>query len=234
MVLVFKPSLLGLLSIITFSAAHSPAWPTIAYSEVIHTLRHDVLPRKQQDDQHGGRPSLAKRSASPSIVQQDDRVKLELSAFNRTFYLHLQPNYDLIHPQLDLSGHEDLFSVDDITAFKGVVVQDEDHSRRKWDRALSSTAAEGTGSVEHMLQEEGVLGWARMMIEHAEDESLILRGAFTVHGDTHHVNTRQHYHHQKRSDDHSPSPSPSTTPSQLVIYRDSDLDKRPSSLRERQ
>ncbi|KAF9979991.1 hypothetical protein BGZ75_009004 [Mortierella antarctica] len=222
MVLVYKHSLLVLLSIFTFSAAHSPAWPTIAYSEVIHTVRHDVLPRKQRDG-HGA-PSLAKRSAGPSIVQQDDRVKLELSAFNRTFYLHLQPNYDLIHPQLDLSGHEDLHSKDDITAFKGVVVQDEDHSRRKWDRAMSSMAVEGTDTVEHMLQEEGVLGWARMMIEHADDESLILRGAFTAHGDTYHVNTRQHYHRQKRSDDHVPSPSPG----QLVIYRDSDLHKRPN------
>ncbi|KAG9324318.1 hypothetical protein KVV02_006564 [Mortierella alpina] len=222
MVLVYKHSLLVLLSIITFSAAHSPAWPTIAYSEVIHTVRHDVLPRKQRDGL--GAPSLAKRSAGPSIVQQDDRVKLELSAFNRTFFLHLQPNYDLIHPQLDLSGHEDLHSKDDITAFKGVVVQDEDHSRRKWDRAMSSMAVEGTDTVEHMLQEEGVLGWARMMIEHADDESLILRGAFTAHGDTYHVNTRQHYHCQKRSEDHVPSSSPG----QLVIYRDSDLHKRPS------
>lgn len=53
-----------------------------------------------------------------------------------------------------------------------------------------------------------------------------MRGAFTTKDDTYHITSHQHYHVQKRSNDHSPpsSSSPAIS-SQLVIYRDSDLHK---------
>ncbi|KAG0359862.1 hypothetical protein BGZ54_009799 [Gamsiella multidivaricata] len=87
-------------------------------------------------------------------------------------------------------------------------------------------------TVEHMLYEEGVVGWARMMIEHDPDsaDSLVLRGAFMVHGDTYHVTSQQSYHIQKRSDDASPASTFSA--SRLIIYRDSDL-YNPSTLSRR-
>ena len=100
-------------------------------------------------------------------MQRGDRVRLEFSAFNTTFFLHLEPNNDLIHPGLDLSEHDDLNSVHDIKAFKGFVVKDEDTSLRKWNRDLTTSAVEGSShTYQHKLYEEGVLGWARMMIEH--------------------------------------------------------------------
>ncbi|KAF9110316.1 hypothetical protein BGX27_006498 [Mortierella sp. AM989] len=116
-------------------------------------------------------------------------------------------------------------------AFKGIVVQDEHHSDRKWDRA-ARTSGTVKRSVEHMLHEDGVLGWARMMIEHDPDNenALVLRGAFMAGGDTYHVSTLQHYHIQKRSDDAVPSASRSSQ-SNPIIYRDSDLYTRPNNLR---
>jgi hypothetical protein len=71
----------------------------------------------------------------------------------------------LIHPDADLGPG---VSKEDFKAFKGVVVQDNDHSERKWRHAAMTTRAE-KHTIEHMLYEEGVLGWARMMIEHDPD-----------------------------------------------------------------
>ncbi|KAF9329823.1 hypothetical protein BGZ91_000383, partial [Linnemannia elongata] len=152
--------------------------------------------------------------------RHDDIVRVQFSAYNTTFYLHLEPNTELIHPDADLGPG---VSREDIKAFKGVVVQDIDHSERKWRQAATTTRAE-KHTVEHMLYEEGVLGWARMMIEHDPDnkDAMVLRGAFMANGDTYHVTTRTHYHIQKRSDDAVPYSSPSSG-SSLIIYRDSDL-----------
>lgn len=102
----------------------------------------------------------------------EDTVRIQFNAFNTTFHLHLEPNLDLIHPEADLGHHSDGRPVSrhEIKAFKGIVVQDVHHSDRKWDRASRTSRAEKR-TVDHMLHEEGVLGWARMMIEHdPEDE----------------------------------------------------------------
>ncbi|KAF8937009.1 hypothetical protein BGZ58_003383 [Dissophora ornata] len=166
------------------------------------------------------------------MVSMNDIVRIQFTAYNTTFHLHLEPNLDLVHPEADLG---DGLSRDEIMAFKGVVVEDEHHSDRKWDRAARTSKAENSQrTVEHMLYEDGVLGWARMMIEHDPDNenALVLRGAFMADGDTYHVTTQQHYHIQKRSDDALPSTSPSSSPgSGLVIYRDSDLYGRHSGIR---
>ncbi|KAF9186872.1 hypothetical protein BGZ51_001728 [Haplosporangium sp. Z 767] len=243
-----------------FSRAHSPVWPTIAYSETIHALRHNIIPQdpiyenqqlhqyqqhSQQQaiyNQHLRKRNLKKRNSSsrkssdssgPAIVQKDDKLRVEFSAFNQTFYLHLEPNFDLIHPKLNLKGQKDLRSLEDIKPFKGIVLQDETLSMQKWERTMdyTSTAARGPDTVEQILYEEGVVGWARMMVEHDEsDDSLILRGAFTVDGDTYHITSQQHYHVQKRSDDYTPSSSSSRPSSQLIIYRNSDIFKPRSRL----
>ncbi|KAF9326399.1 hypothetical protein BG006_010165 [Podila minutissima] len=226
------------------ASSHSTAWPTIAYAEELQPVRHDILPRSaehQRTHEHALRrhllkhhdQPLAKRQLDncryplpPTIIQKNDHVRLALTAYNTTYYLHLEPNFDLIHPDLHLSGGGVFDSQsnghDHFKAFKGIVVQDQDLSQRKWDQAMATSMSE-KATVEHMLYEEGVLGWARMMIEHDEnDDSIILRGAFNVGDDTYHVTTRQHYHIQKRSDDHAPLTN-TRHKSNLVIYRDSDL-----------
>ncbi|KAG0328082.1 hypothetical protein BGZ99_006255 [Dissophora globulifera] len=162
--------LLLFLSIVSWVAAHSPAWPTIAYSETVQLLRHDILQRKHHSLSEQRREQvLSKRSSNTLIVQRGDLVRVQLSVFNKTFFLHLEPNFDLIHPALASSGQEDLGSLDDIKPFKGVVLLDSELSKLRWDRALTTTRA-GTPTVEHMLYEDGVVGWARMMIEQDDTE----------------------------------------------------------------
>ncbi|KAF9309503.1 hypothetical protein BG003_009691 [Podila horticola] len=220
-------AILALSSTLEYTQAHSSPWPTITRSEHILNIRHDILPRTAAFAQHRDQP-LAKRkisdalAANPDIIARGDTIRLQFSAYNTTFHLYLEPNHDFIHPTANLG---DDISLEDIKAFKGVVV-DENYSDRKWNRALT-TSRDSKQTIEHMLHEEGVHGWARMMIEHdSEDrDSIVLRGAFTMGDDTYHVTSRQHYHIQKRSDDAVPSAL-----SNLVIYRDSDLYK-PKNLR---
>ncbi|KAF9971849.1 hypothetical protein BGZ65_010179 [Modicella reniformis] len=147
-------------------------------------------------------------------------IRLQFIAYNRTFYLHLEPNLDFIHPEAELGEG---ISHDEILAFKGIVVEDELHSERKWDRVARTSRAEKQ-TVEYMLYEEGVLGWARMMIEHdpKKEGAPVLRGAFMANEETYHVTTQEHYHIQKRSDDAVPS-SFSPISNSLIIYRNSDL-----------
>lgn len=194
MVILIPQASLALLTCLAFTplaSTHSTAWPTIAYSEELQPVQHDILPRSAEHQltreqalrrhhlKHHDQP-LAKRqldnwlkSLPPTIVQKDDHVRLALTAYNTTYYLHLEPNFDLIHPDLQLSGGgvSDAQSNghDHFKAFKGIVVQDQAISRKKWDRA-KITSRSNRATVEHMLYEEGVLGWARMMIEHDEDE----------------------------------------------------------------
>ncbi|KAG0374609.1 hypothetical protein BGX24_010181 [Mortierella sp. AD032] len=236
-------TLLTILGIATTSTAHSPAWPTIAYTETLGPLHHEILPRHLNNNYNNinnlpstpftkrGDPSSP--TAINTLIEQKDKIRLRFQAFNKTFYLHLEPNNDLLHPDLfsSSSSSSRLASsssvYDDIKPFKGVVVEDDHFSNQKWERAMSiNQAEEQRSTVEQQLYEEGVLGWARMMIEHDEenDDSIVLRGAFTTRDNTYHITSRQHYHVQKRSDDHSPSSS-SAISSQLIIYRDSDLRK---------
>ncbi|KAF9938922.1 hypothetical protein BGZ65_011906, partial [Modicella reniformis] len=210
---------------------HSSAWPTITRSEHILNLRHDILPRSAPYALHHDQP-LAKRSAEqklsarPNIISRDDTIRLQFSAFNTTFHLYLEPNTELIHPDVDLGPD---LSHEDIKAFKGVVIQDEHYSDHKWKRA-STTSWIAKRTVEHMLYEQGVVGWARMMIEHDDDSAkgLVLRGAFKVNDDTYHITCQQHYHIQKRSEDATPAST--SLGSNLIIYRDSDLYKPPVGL----
>ncbi|KAF9934680.1 hypothetical protein FBU30_001004 [Linnemannia zychae] len=240
---------------VSLSVAHSPSWPTITYTETLDHLDHDILPRHlNSHDSHPNSFSKASSShfskrgvdsSSSSLIERNDRIRLRFQAFNKTFYLHLEPNNELIQPELlkplsspssSSSRMISLASVyDDIKPFKGVVIENDHYSNEKWERAMSPNLAEPhRPTVEQMLYEEGVLGWARMMIEHDEDDdnSIILRGAFTTKDDTYHITSRQSYHIQKRSDDHMP-PSSSKISSQLIIYRDSDLRKPTKKLYQR-
>ncbi|KAF9298167.1 hypothetical protein BGZ88_007794 [Linnemannia elongata] len=207
-------------------SAHSQSWPTITRAEQVAALRHDILPRAAPYDLHRDQP-LAKRnldqilSAYPDIISRDDTIRFQFSAFNTTFHLYLEPNTDFLHPEADLGPD---VVVDDIKAFKGIAIQDQDHADRKWKRA-ATTSRIAKRTVEHMLHEDGVAGWARMMVEHdpATPDEVVLRGAFMVNGDTYHVTTRQHYHVQKRSDDAVPSSFQQLPDNSMVIFRDSDL-----------
>ncbi|KAG0208087.1 hypothetical protein BGX33_006484 [Mortierella sp. NVP41] len=192
------------------------------------TLISTLLNQAQAPSELHQNQPLAKRnldqilSAYPDIISREDTIRFQFSAFNTTFHLYLEPNMDFLHPEADFGPDVNL---NDIKAFKGVVIQDEHHADRKWERA-ATTSRIAKRTVEHMLHEDGVAGWARMMVEHdaSKPNEVVLRGAFMVNGDTYHVTTRQHYHVQKRSDDAFPnSPHSSLSDNSMVIFRDSDL-----------
>lgn len=152
------------------STAHSSALPSITRSEHVANLRHEILPRSAPFELHRDQP-LAKRNADrqlaarPNIISRDDTIRLQFTAYNTTFHLYLEPNTELIHPEADLGPD---LSHEDIKAFKGVVIEDEQYSDHKWKRA-STTSRIPKRTVEHMLYEEGVVGWARLMVEHDDD-----------------------------------------------------------------
>ncbi|KAG0276214.1 hypothetical protein BGZ95_007832 [Linnemannia exigua] len=178
-------TLLTIVSIATFSTAHSPAWPAIAYTETLSPLHHEILPRHLNNNNNNnnnipsshftkrGDPSSS--TTTHTLIEKNDKIRLRFQAFNKTFYLHLEPNNDLLHPDLFSSSSSSRLTssssvYDDIKPFKGVVVEDDHFSNQKWERAMSiNQAEEQRSTVEQQLYEEGVLGWARMMIEHDEE-----------------------------------------------------------------
>ena len=103
------------------------------------------------------------------VLHPTDSIRLTLSAFSRTFYLHLHPNYDILHPEarinyyrteangtsvLDYSG--DLIK-DAIMMYQGDVVRTEKTLQR-----LREDAAGGLDPNHHVP--EGSEGWARIVL----------------------------------------------------------------------
>ncbi|KAG0022316.1 hypothetical protein BGZ81_008574 [Podila clonocystis] len=223
------PSIKCVLVTLFFAYVHAHSTSIITRSEHVHNVRHEILPRGPFEHDPLAKRNIASQS-DLDLITRDDTVRVQFTAYNTTFHLYLEPNHDLIHPDADLGPG---ITIDDIKAFKGVVVQDAYHSDRKWIRAASTTRVEKR-TVEHMLYEDGVVGWARMMVEHDDHSNdLILRGAFMVGDITYHVTSTDHYHIQKRSSDALPYSPSSSFGSSMIIFRDSDLYNRPTNLHKR-
>ncbi|KAF9167888.1 hypothetical protein DFQ26_002636 [Actinomortierella ambigua] len=220
----------SLVSLLALSAtcvqAHTTHNPIIAHSENVVSVHHEILPRVAPHELHQDQ-SLAKRALlearlSDTSIHHDDTLRLQLEAYNATYYLYLEPNHDLFHANLNFG---DDMSREDIRAFKGVVLASKRDADLHWNRIrTTSRQPDQSGrTLDYMMHEEGVVGWARMIVDQDEQDrnKLILSGAFTVFDDTFHVTPKQTYHRQKRSEDALPlSYSPE---SHLVIFRDSDL-----------
>lgn len=99
-------------------------------------------------------------------LRHDDSLRLQFSAFNASFNLHLIPNLDLFHPNAvfhseALGSHS--LKHEDYRVYRGVAVNDENTDMR-W-------AQEQTGvwRDHYSLESEtnkGILGWARIIIHH--------------------------------------------------------------------
>ncbi|KAG0084320.1 hypothetical protein BGZ93_008920 [Podila epicladia] len=224
------PSIRFILVTLFLAYVHAHSTSIITSSEHVHSVRHEILPRGPSEHDPLAKRNLA-TLADPDLITRDDTIRIQFTAYNTTFHLHLEPNHDLIHPDAELGPG---ITIGDIKAFKGVVVQDAYHSDRKWNRAASTTRAEKR-TVEHMLYEDGVMGWARMMVEQDDHPNeLILRGAFMVGGITYHITSTDHYRIQKRSSDALPySSSSSSLGPSMTIFRDSDIYNRPTNLHKR-
>ncbi|KAF9969540.1 hypothetical protein BGZ73_008092 [Actinomortierella ambigua] len=173
-------------------------------------------------DQPVAKRAILEARLADTSIRYDDTLRLQLSAYNTTYYLYLEPNHDLFHSNLDLG---DDMSREDIHAFRGVVLDSKQDADRHWDRIrTTSRQRDQSGrALDHMLYEEGVVGWARMVVDqdNQDHDKLTLSGAFSVFDDTYHVTSKQTYRRQKRADDALPFAH--AAESHLVIFRDSDL-----------
>lgn len=106
-------------------------------------------------------------------LRHDDSIRLQFSAFNTTFNLHLIPNLDLLHPNAvfhsERSGSQSLRH-EDYRIYRGVAV-DTAFTDARWTEEQT-----GVWRDRYLLESEtspGVLGWARILVRHdLEYESL--------------------------------------------------------------
>jgi hypothetical protein len=181
----------------------------------------DILPRQEKPLHR--RRSLP-RSLDANVLRHSDTFRLTLSAFDQTFYLHLEPNDDLIHPAAHVkyfrAGQLDRIEPllrESFRVYHGYVLHS-DHTEQR----LREDAA---GGVAWPQRNDGVLGWARIMVHQQGDASMgiqpILEGAFSVNGIIHHIQTRENYLRNRHALD--PRISVEDLDSRLVIFRDSDV-----------
>lgn len=170
-------------------------------------------------------------STSSNTLRYDDSFRLTLSAFNETFFLHLRPNDDLIHPQARINYYDigpDGRSVithskpllrEAVKAYWGeVVAADHSHARMRED------AARIIPDPKHHAN----LGWARIMIHDQGDTDAAVapeyEGSFSAHGDIYHISTTHNYLRTKHElDNESIEVLDSSLDSNLVIWRQSDM-----------
>lgn len=182
----------------------------------------------------------------PKNLQYDDSLRLKIKNIynnNLTIHLHLQPNYDLFHPDsvLTHSNKSVQLIASDYRVYQGYVV-DPVYSDQLW--SFQNTNPD----------EIGVLGWARITIRNDRERKEInilisictkkngigkyeimtkrqcdrvehdishplFEGVFVMNTDTYHVKLIDNYHLTKRSDDALTQ----NNEGHMVIYRDSDL-----------
>jgi hypothetical protein len=106
------------------------------------------------------------RSAKVHELRHDDSIRLQFSAFNTTFNLHMIPNLELFHPNavfhLESSGSQSLRH-EDFRIYRGVVV-DTAYSEARWTEEQT-----GVWRDRYSLDTDtslGVLGWARIVVRH--------------------------------------------------------------------
>ncbi|KAG1293093.1 hypothetical protein G6F66_006396 [Rhizopus arrhizus] len=114
------------------------------------------------------------------------QLRLTINAFDTNYDLHLEPNHDLFHPQAVIYQDGQSFPMISEGAYKG-----------------------------HVNYANTTLGWARILIQKRQDQSLLIEGAFRIHEDIHHIKSRDAYHRVKRFND------PNVHKDSMVVYRNS-------------
>ncbi|KAH8834846.1 zinc metalloprotease [Flagelloscypha sp. PMI_526] len=202
------------------SNVHARSPPVRPLKRVAHpsTLALDILPRTSLDSR-----SLNQRG---SKLLHTDSFRLTISAFGDVFHLHMSPNEHLVHPQAKIklfnpgSSEPKVIPLkpEDVLAYMGHVVAEEDTEDRLREDAATL-----------MHPETPNIGWARIMV-HSQGGSFdgsgrppIYSGAFTAHGTTYHVTTKDTYLRTKLENDPHPPGAVEEVDNDLVIWRDSDV-----------
>lgn len=160
-----------------------------------------------------------------------DSIRLSFRAFSQTFYLHLDPYHDLLHPEgaqvryyeRDARGVERLARTEqlmpsDIRAYHGVVVHTAYTARRLAEDSIGVRRSEG------MHEQEGVMGRAAVMLhdDGTGNGTVLFEGTFVWGGNEHTIQTPLNYHTSRQPQDVSISPR-SLAKGGMIIHRQSDI-----------
>ncbi|KAI8379013.1 Metallo-peptidase family M12-domain-containing protein [Blakeslea trispora] len=210
-----------LLSIASFVKCRSVNNKQLLWVEPIQSVKLDIAKRSDLFfEKRDISPNHHFQPIRPQSLQFDDSFRLSIDAYNKTFYLHLTPNYDLFHSEavIHQQGKSVRMNPSDYRVYRGHVI-DPIYSEHYW----------LAGIHEDMQDKPGVLGWARIVVRNDLEYRLdhpLFEGAFTLYGDTYHVKLKENYHLTKRSDDAELLEHHQNV--HMVTYRDSDTALEPS------
>ncbi|KAI8637171.1 Metallo-peptidase family M12-domain-containing protein [Parasitella parasitica] len=186
--------------------------------ESISNLNVQIAPRSRTFFEKRSQSANPERQSKK--LEHDDSIRLSLNAYNQTFYLHLEPNLDLFHPEAVVHHNGETTSQriqrQDILVYKGHVVQSFDMDNR-W--------IQEKAGILQFNSEATKLGWARILIRHDlmhKTDQPIIEGAFKIKNDIYHIKSTANYNLVKRSVDIAALHS-----DMMVIYRDSDTQQQP-------
>ncbi|CEP15429.1 hypothetical protein [Parasitella parasitica] len=193
--------------------------------ESISNINVQIAPRPRHFFEK--RSQSANPERQPKKIEHDDSIRLALNAYNQTFYLCLEPNLDLFHPEAVVHHTGDSISQhiqrQDILVYKGHVEQSFDMDNR-WMQEQAGILGFDSDSTK--------LGWARILIRHDlmlkhKTDQPIIEGAFKIKNDIYHIKSTSNYNLVKRSVDITAPHS-----DLMVIYRDSDTQQQPQQQQE--
>lgn len=173
------------LCVLTSSSGKSIRPHPLGRIEHPSTLRLEILPRVARRRTNFIDPHIFPPDAP--ILHPTDYIRLTLSAFSRTFYLHLDPNHDILHPEARINyfrtasdgtsvlDHSEDLIRDAVMMYQGDVVRVDKTLQR-----LREDAAGGLDPNHHMS--EGPEGWARIVLHSMSSVSpLVPVSALTDH-----------------------------------------------------
>ncbi|KAI8377741.1 Metallo-peptidase family M12-domain-containing protein [Radiomyces spectabilis] len=186
--------------------------------EPLTQIHLDIAPRPESFFEKRSLTRNPSHVPGVQSIQYDDILRLAVPAFNRTFYLHLAPNLDLFHPNAVLThdGAEYPLQHHQFRIYKGVTVE-APYSDARWVADKAGVRRDDTED------DEGVTGWARMIIRHDIKHELdypLIEGSFQVYDDIYQIKAVSNYKLTKRADDAEFNAGNGV---HLLIYRDSDM-----------
>lgn len=185
----------------------------------------EILPRRPTSGNNLGRRSPA--SDAPVLLHTDS-LRLKLSAYDDTFYLHLRPNDELVHPAARINYYSTDANGQSVLSHTRPLVPES--TKAYWGEVIpghlsTDRLREDAAGVRPRPSGKSELGWARITIHHQGDVSTglppLFEGAFSVNGNVHHVMTKENYLRHK--DQLDPHIHEDDINSSLVIFRDSDF-----------
>ncbi|CAO3644307.1 unnamed protein product [Cunninghamella blakesleeana] len=196
---------------ILLTEGHSKNNQKLNRIEPITNIKLDISTSSSQHDQH--HQLLNKRTIHD--VEYEDKIRLQFDGFGRSFFLHLEPNVDLFHPNAIIYHSSNLqqeINPTDYRIYKGNVIHSY-YSNQTWKHE----------QVGILPQDEKILGWARIilrndLLEAQQKNQPIFEGSFSLLNDIYHIKTFESYHKTKRSDDPTLKDF-----SNMILYRDSDI-----------